>query len=175
MTRDSWAIGDIAITIIQYNISNKTRATETEILKAVGSMVGKASRTIREYISVSQFYKEADRLEYEALTYGHFRLAIKTNDPLGALEWAVSEVTRTGKPATIDAMLLHCQTTPVENGDQATPVDKLLAFSGAFRDFVDSNRDRLPQPLIERVWKITESIDKIVREVAEMVEKSYTN
>lgn len=175
MSRDSWGIGDISIQIVNLNRDNGTGATETEIHKAIGSIVGKASRTIREYIQVSQFYDDHDRELYDVLTFGHFRLALTTSDPRSALEWAVSEVPRTGKPATIDAMMMHCKEIKVpDEPEEVNPMDKLLGFGGAIRDYIDQFRERLPKDLVEKVWKQTHEMDTTLREVAEMVEKSYT-
>jgi hypothetical protein len=173
ITRTSWAIGDLATEVIRYNALNNTGATMHEIFKAVGSIVGRESRTIREYQTVSSRFPFDVRDKFDVLAYGHFRVVTTQDNPEDALQWAVDQVDKTGKPATIDAMLMKYRSKKSETVDEKSPIDEMLTFGGYIRDYVDEIKERVPAGLVERIWKQTEELDKSIREVALMLEQSY--
>lgn len=168
ITQASWATGDLTTEVIRFNALNVTGATMTEIFKAVGSMVGKASRTVREYQVVSSRFTVDTRLKYDVLAFGHFRVVATLDNAEEALQWAVDEVERTGKPASVDSMLFQYKVKAAEREED--PLGKLLTFSGAVHDFIDENRERLPMKLIEKIWRETELLDGSLREVAGLLE-----
>jgi hypothetical protein len=112
------------------------------------------------------------REQFDVLAYGHFRVVAGMDNPEEALQWAVDQVASTGKPATIDAMLMQFKTEKAK-GEEKNPLDEILTFSGYIRDYVDSIREKLPAPLVERVWRQTEELEKSMREIALMQEQSY--
>lgn len=168
ITQASWATGDLTTEVIRYNAYNNTGATMTEIFKAVGSMVGKASRTIREYQVVSNRFSAEARLKYDVLAYGHFRIVATLDNAEEALQWAVDRVEDTGKPCTIDEFVFRFKVK--QEPRESNPLDELLTFSGAVHDFIDNNRERLPMGLIEKIWRETELLDSSLREVAGLLE-----
>ena len=104
VTRQSWRVGDIVLLLIKLN----PEALNDEIQKAVGSYVGKSSRTVREYAMISGFYCPEHRERYEVLSFAHFRTAMQLGDRWQeALEWAVAQVDCMNRPATVDAMELR--------------------------------------------------------------------
>jgi hypothetical protein len=115
-TIDSWRIGDIVTETFVFCALNNIVAERQMVYAAIGSLVGKSSRTIREYHHLSEFFPDDWRSEFSVLAYDHFRVAAKfgpdkCKDMLG---WAVDEVARLNRPATVDAMEAHFMTQPPE-------------------------------------------------------------
>src|SRR4030067_1621895 len=101
LTMNSWRVGDISLKIAQ----RRMEFHPTDIYAAVGSFVGKAERTIREYAAISAFYAYETREEYDMLAYDHFRAAMRLGDEWKtALDWAADQVKTLNRPATVDAM-----------------------------------------------------------------------
>lgn len=98
----SFRLGDITNELIEGHPDVEHQI----IYLAVGTFVGKASRTVREYAAVAKFYKPATRREYEILSFDHFRLAMRYGDKWQeALEWVMSGFdTQIQRPENIDAM-----------------------------------------------------------------------
>lgn len=101
ITQASFRTGDIVNQIKQA----RSDLEPDIVYSAVGSYVGKRARTVREYAMVSAFYPLHVRLEYEALSFDHFRTAMRYGENWqDALEWAVSQTDVINRPATVDAM-----------------------------------------------------------------------
>jgi hypothetical protein len=101
LTRDSWRIGDIVLTIKAARVEYGNGV----IYAAVGAFVGKSQRTIREYAAISAFYSPETREKYDVLAYDHFRTAMKYGSLWeGALQYAINTVNTLNRPATVDMM-----------------------------------------------------------------------
>jgi hypothetical protein len=97
----SFEIGDIALTIVEMNPEEQ----KMDVYKAIGMFVGKASRTVREYAAVSGFYSRGIRIRYHALSFDHFRVAMRYGEYWeDALEWAIKKTDDLNRPASVDAM-----------------------------------------------------------------------
>jgi hypothetical protein len=170
-TNNSWRLGDLTAEIIQYNDVNNTGASLMEIYKAVGSVAGRASRTVREYHLVSTRFTPDVRQQYDVLAFGHFRIASRLPDPIKALEWAVDQFTVTGKPATIDAMELMFGEPEAEPRDEVDPLERILNIFGAIRDYVSERKDKIPNTTVERIWRNCEVLEGDLRQVAVAVKQ----
>jgi len=101
ITQASFRTGDIVNQIKQARPDLEPNL----VYSAVGSFVGKRSRTVREYAMVSAFYPMNIRREYETLSFDHFRTAMRYGDNWqDALEWAVNQTDVINRPATVDSM-----------------------------------------------------------------------
>jgi len=169
-THDSWRLGDITIEIFEYNRLNATGAKDMEIYKAVGSMAGKASRTVREYYATSQLFGDHEREQFDMLSFSHFRIAARLQSPMEALEWAAAQVEVTGKPATVDAM-------EAMYGKHSSPgrddIEYMMGFPDAIRDVIDRYREHIPENIIEKVWKQTEDLETTIKEIAPFIDGVY--
>jgi hypothetical protein len=166
-TNSAWRLGDLTNEVIKYNFRNATGASLMEIYKAVASVAGRASRTVREYQATAARFDQNCREQYDVLAFGHFRIASRLEQPLAALDWAVEQVASTGKPATIDAMeLMFKSAEQSEPEELVDPLDKILSSFGALRDYVSERRDRLPGPVVERIWRNLETLESDLRGVA---------
>lgn len=100
VTGQSWDLGDIALEVSRGNPGEK----RTVVYQAVASFAGVASRTVREYATIAKFYPPSKRLEFDALSFNHFRRAMRLDDPYGALGWCLDQTDELNRPATVDAM-----------------------------------------------------------------------
>jgi hypothetical protein len=165
---ESWHIGDLAAHIIDFNESTGSGATKTEIHKAIGSVLGKASRTIREYIAVSQFWSGADREAYDLLSYDHFRVAMKHDNPRGSLDWALERVGETGKPATVDEMVANFR----ENPEKEEPgVDKFIQMVSKIRNGILDLGEQVPGGTAREIDGVLNDLDRLLRGLAETLDK----
>ena len=118
----SWQIGDITHEIFRWNHIKGTDYTREQICSAVGSFVGKKSRTVREYQYLSILFPEVLRERFNMLAFAHFRQAATLGtqaDAIKALEWAVAQTDFVGRPATVDAMI--AQFSPPPPGEPEAP------------------------------------------------------
>jgi len=100
-----WRIGDITNSLLE--TYHSTELSRQFIYSAVGLFVGKQSRTIREYAMVAKRFDESWRLEYDMLSFDHFRVCMRLGDRCEeALAWAIGEGATT-RPATVDAILAN--------------------------------------------------------------------
>lgn len=170
ITNIAWQVGDLCKEVIQYNELNNTGAAKMDIYKSVASMVGKESRTVRDYYDTAERFDLHQREQFDTLAFGHFRIAARTNNPEAALQWAMDQVEATGKPATIDAMK-KMYGNIVAPGVDDTEV--LVAYPGKIRDLIDKYRENIPQNIIERVWKETGDLEIALKEVVDFINKAY--
>lgn len=120
-TKSSFRVGDIVNDLLQ------TSSDRNTVYSAVGSFVGKASRTVREYAMVSRFYPPAARNEYCILSFEHFRVAMRYgSDWQAALEWAVQQVETMNRPATIDAMTIEFEGDSSSENYQENPINEIV-------------------------------------------------
>lgn len=103
-------LGDIALETIEYVKDNKIcksdgeRLHEWEICQAVGMFCGRDGRTVREYKDIAKRYPEDIRHKYDDLSFSHFRLAVRSDEPIKLLEWCMDQSTTFGHPATATLM-----------------------------------------------------------------------
>jgi len=128
ITQIGWLVGDLTNYVIRWNADSGKWVTKDVIYSAVGNLVGKAARTVREYAMMSAFYTVEHREAYEILAFDHFREAMKLGDCWReALEWCVKHAeTHGGRPATVDAMIAKFtfgkesgEVTESEHGEQS--------------------------------------------------------
>jgi hypothetical protein len=111
----SFRLGDICGEVRQFCEANKIIASDADLHSAVGSFAGKASRTIREYQHLAEFFPASIREEYAILSYDHFRVAATFGGGwMPVLEWAVEQCDELNRPATVDAMEAHFRVQPGE-------------------------------------------------------------
>ena len=102
----SWRLGDI-VNIIEQQVASRS-IPSSMVYKAVALFSGKSARTIREYSAIASHYPMNIREIYQVLSFDHFRTAMQFGDrDLDALEWAVNQTERLGRPATVDSMEAH--------------------------------------------------------------------
>lgn len=106
MTRAYWRIGDICQEVKDYLLFNEQDFTMDGIYSAVGTFVGKPSRTVREYFSLARFYPDEIREQFSVLAFDHFRHASRFGEKsIQVLQWAVEQGDTLNRPATVDAMM----------------------------------------------------------------------
>ena len=71
-----WDIGDIANKLYDGHFGAGHPVTRQEIYSAVGVLLGKSARTIREYATISQEYPANIRNKYAILIHAHFVFAL---------------------------------------------------------------------------------------------------
>jgi hypothetical protein len=167
VTQSSWEIGDLTQDIIQYNILNETRASKTEIYKAVGSAVGKASRTVREIADVAGQYDQLTRGAFDVLSFDHFRVAARSDDPKTCLQWAMERVGETGKPATVDEMIYRFGGEPKDVDPEN--IDDLIVMPQKIRarlaKFATSDL------LVQEATGLTHKLENCLREISQRIDK----
>jgi hypothetical protein len=105
-SRDCWKLGDMASELIAMNAKNFI--PQDKVFRDMGKYYGRAGRTIREYHAISMHYKKYVRMEYDVLSFDHFRTAIHYGKKdIEALEWAVAQTDKFNRPATVDEMEEH--------------------------------------------------------------------
>lgn len=103
-------LGDIVLETIEYVKDNKIcksngeRLQDWEICQAVGMFCGRDARTVREYKDIAKRYSLDVREKYDDLSFSHFRLAVRSEDPVKLLEWCMDESKTFGHPATASLM-----------------------------------------------------------------------
>lgn len=109
ITRNTFRIGDIVVIVSEYAILNEMRCSKSDVYRAVGSFIGKASGTVRGYEALARFYPESVRKEYEILSSSHFRKAMELDRSTDfgwrdVLNYAVFKAEDYGRPATVDEL-----------------------------------------------------------------------
>lgn len=140
VTKDSWKIGDITLAIK----AEHPEFAANIIYSAVGSFVGKASRTVREYAAISAFYSPETRSEFDVLAYDHFRTAMQLGSMWKqALEYAVKAVDDLNRPATVDMMEYAFEGgetsenfKQIENDQEKSDLGTVLRVAERLRDLV---------------------------------------
>lgn len=109
LTITHWRIGEITKECIEYCNANRIRVQKEIVYSAVGSLVGKRSRRIREYLMVYNFYPVEVRADqrYVPLAFDHFLHArLLGTDYKKALDWCIEQAdNHGGRPATVDTMI----------------------------------------------------------------------
>ena len=162
-TLNSWRIGDIAILVFAYVQQNQFQVTDEAVYSAVAAFCGKKARTIREYRHLSKFYPLEIREAYGMLSYAHFRVAARLPDCHAALEWAVAQTDKLGRPATVDSLEAHFapqqDPTPPESpnweNDDTPPEDQCAGYNAP----------------VARVARINNYLAAIRRELADFTEE----
>lgn len=120
-TLDSFRIGDIVNQVLVFCAENKLVVERHEIYAAVGSFVGKAARTVREYNYLAMFFPYHIREKYGALSFDHFRAASRLGENWQeALDWALESGGNGTRPATVDATEFNFSPKPTGLPDQPT-------------------------------------------------------
>jgi len=105
VTQNAWRIGDITNDCIYLNQLAGNDITKQTIYQAVGAFVGRASRTVRFYAEVSEFYPKTIRQQFEVLSFDHFRFAMKFNHWSEILSYATNNMDDRGRPASVDHLI----------------------------------------------------------------------
>ncbi len=168
VTKSAWEIGDLTLGIVEYNKLNLTHASKTEIYKAVASVIGKESRTVRMYAHVSETFDDPTRTAFDVLSYDHFLISAGCEDPKAALQWAVERVSETGKPGTVDEMRRRFGRGRPE---EVTPnIDALLVLPGKIRDTLASLATLFDKDLYTEAVGITHELDDCLHEISDDIE-----
>lgn len=127
MTASYWEVGDIVNSIAVNAIANNLHADRMKIYQAVGMVIGKSQRTIRQYSATSTFYPKEIREKYGVLAYTHFVVASQVD---GGVRWeeilesALDFIDLYGIPPSIEK--LHWLAKPPQ--EQATEVIDVPTF-----------------------------------------------
>lgn len=142
-THDAWLIADITRQVIEFNEANGREIETMLIYSAVGMFAGKASRTIREYYSVGQFFEVEIREQFAVLSFDHFRIAARlgSEKAIQALQWAVEQGDELNRPATVDAMEA-----------------KFLAVSDPPQPEDDPEEEKEPEGTIKQIYRLSTQI-----------------
>lgn len=144
-------LGDITRQIL----NEKPMIPAGQIYRAVGMFAGFSARTIREYAAVSALIDYGTRIEYDILSFDHFRTALRLGDQWQeALCWAVETVDEINRPATVDAMLQKFREQTTENIDKLAPDDIPLQLQDRLRqlaEFVYLHEGQLPPAVVEKL------------------------
>ena len=105
-TRDSWRIGDICRELLD-DPERETVGMKDDIFRGVASIAGLETRTVREFYYLAGFFDPVIRLMFDVLAYDHFRHAATLGEERAteALQWAVDQGDKMGRPATVNAMM----------------------------------------------------------------------
>jgi len=172
MTGISWRVGDITNYVLRHNEVNNLGASQEECYKAVASLWGKKSRTVREYGMVSGFYPVEIREAYNVLAFDHFRIAMRMKDKWrDALEWAMDRFISTGKPATIDAMLANFASGEAQFTDEipADHLKVLLGVPGMVRTALEGYRNQVPNGLMNNAYQALDLLDASLRDIMTVI------
>lgn len=109
ISRHTFRIGDIALSIADYVTANNMQCTKRDIWRAIGSFVGKSASSIQSYEALAQFYPPEVRRQYEVLSSSHFREAMKIDSSTdynwrSVLDYAMDRIEVYGRPATVDEL-----------------------------------------------------------------------
>lgn len=109
LSRQIFRVGDIIINIVDYVSANNMPYTKRDVWRAVGAFIGKSVASVRTYESLSAFYSKKTRREYEILSVGHFKEAMKIDAATEhkwrtVLDYAVDRIDVYGRPASIDEL-----------------------------------------------------------------------
>lgn len=167
LTQDLWKIGDITLAI---QVS-RPEVSPAVVNSAVGMFVGKAQRTIREYVAMSKFYPQEIREQFDVLTHEHFRVAMRFGDRwLDALAYAEKQVEELNRPATVDDMESvfsgkesRKNFDEMERLDEGEEMGALMQVLNRLREMVRSKYTFLPARIIEMIDKIIGEIEAEVR------------
>lgn len=109
ITRNTFRIGDIVVIVSEYVALNNIECSKSDVYRAIGSFIGKASGTVRGYETLARFYPESVRNKYEVLSSSHFRKAMELDraSDIGwqdVLDYAIFKIEDYGRPATVDEL-----------------------------------------------------------------------
>lgn len=101
--KNYWRTGDLCIQALEIGAINCKPMDA--IYSAIGLLVGRSNRSVREITAVAKFFPLEIRERYDMLSFSHFRYAIRLqNRAMEALQWCIEGNTR---PASFDAMYAH--------------------------------------------------------------------
>lgn len=164
-TAIKWRTGDLVWMALSECAADGKVVTRETMCAAFGSFIGKSARTIREYATVSRFYDAKVRIKYEVLAYDYFRVAMRLGHKWkDALDWAVMQVDKFNRPATVDAMLLEFG-SDVQKGDPGERTEtscfaSLLTILQSLKRTLCSPNMPLKQSIIQRSMKMIEDLEK---------------
>lgn len=163
-----WRIGDITNALIVVHKSTQTDLGTMAIYSAVGLFVGKAGRTVREYASIAKFFAPHTRMEYEVLSFDHFRVAMRFGSIWRrVLEWAIGDgADLYGRPASVDAILAKFATSQ-EVGD-----DFLFDFRTKASDFLTCLNPLLSTPLRDKTMLLKSQVVDLLEEAETVLNKA---
>lgn len=134
-----WRIGDLTNQVIDWAIEQQENAPTREMIySAVGNIVGKLPRTIREYASISRKYPPEIRQQYDVLAYDYFRnaLTLCPDNPASALEWCIQQGDILGRPATVAAMVAHFVNLNTASEQTRSAYQDFIPFGNDREDYV---------------------------------------
>jgi hypothetical protein len=160
ITKHTFRVGDIVITITEYVRANQMPYTKSQILRAVGAFIGKAASTVRGYEAISLYYPMSVRKQYEVLSSSHFRKAIEIDRATDytwkdVLDYAVKRVDEYGRPATVEEIvkvfIYNAEPYECEEEEplEATVYNPLEKFESALESLKKAV-DLLPVPEVVR-------------------------
>ena len=170
----AWRLGALVDQTITYCKANFPTTPRMDIYSAIAAFWGRSSRSVREYYQVYTAYQNDDRIRFETLAFEHFRVALTLPvDPLSALEWCDAETERLGRPATVDAMVMHFTPTTDDNLDDQDGQDEASELAGKLYRYACKTQLRLnllsgavPSGDMERLHDIVAEMIEILKPVA---------
>jgi len=148
-TEAQFRVGDLAL---KYASRAKSFGlTKAYMYGAIGSYYGKQARTIRSYSYVAAFYPVEVRERYPILSFDHFKVAMRADDPYAVLEWAIGSLD--SRPQSVDACIAEFA---IKSEDHES-LDSVLQ---PIRRYIT----KLPRFVRERIEEILEQIEEILKE-----------
>jgi len=172
MTMSYWKIGDITNAIITMSVANKMPIEKMKVYQAVGSVVGKADRSVRLYSYLASFYPPDIRKLYEVLPYSHFVVACQYK---GGSEWeevlnkALDFMDEFGLPPSVERLSFLAKGSPIKFLPEELPEITGCETSQINQSVVDEAREIISRPNYDL------EIDMIIHRLPILVEKLHTS
>jgi hypothetical protein len=166
---DSWRIGDITNEIIAMVRARGIAVSKDEIYRQVSNECGRPARTVRYYARIAGFYSADARMEYDILSFEHFRVATGKSNWQAILDDAVDGVEEKGRPRTVEYIerkyIYGAETTAelVEDEDYNETAIQIDAEVDNLLSMV--NYSRLPGETKERMRNAILALKNILEEV----------
>lgn len=82
-----WYLGDLACRVVTLYPPRKTQMTENHTLAEFAKDINVAKKSLYQYRQVAAFYPASTRVEFENLTYTHYRDAMRLGTLDDAMVW----------------------------------------------------------------------------------------
>lgn len=166
LSKNFWEIGDIALAICAYADDNEIAVSREFIWSAIGSYVGLAARTVRDYARVAKSFDYRERDKYDILTFSHFAFAARYPEKsFEILDFAVDEVEKMGRPATVDRLEVRYTFNEGEGYEPKEPTYETPTPKRDFLQYVYDMRTEVERlPIAEEYrYEISEHLNAIER------------
>ena len=142
-----WSLGDLVIEAVD---EHKQYLPKSEIRRIIANRTRYQPSAIRAREAVSRFWDAADRDEYGALDWSHFRLAMRQRDPRGDLQHCLDSADLYGgRPMPYNA---YAQMVRERNGGQ--PVKDPYELAGKAQAYLSEALDAPNVPAAVRAaWQ----------------------